>query len=210
MRKHRLLYALALLTCGLLAFAWAEQRPRHQASPQRPPAGNLQASSPEQNKAVVRRVFDELFSQGRYESIGQIYARECPVHTGNKLQRLDESIAEGKGWRRAAPDLRMSVDQISASGDMVHVAWTATGTHTGAGNGARPTGKRIAMRGNSDFRVVNGRIVEVWNHYDRDGLYRQVGVNPRVGELYEKLQELRLAFGRIFAGDQADSPSAQP
>ena len=207
MRKHRVLYALALLTCGVLAFAWAGQRPRYQ---QRPPAGQVQSGSPAQNQAVVRRVFDELFSQGRYGEIWQVYARQCPVHTGNKLQSLEESIAEGKGWRQAAPDLRMTVDSMSASGDMVHVAWTGTANHTGFGNGAKPTGKHIVIHGNSDFKVVNGRIVEVWNHYDRDGLYRQVGVNPRVADLFLDLQSLALGFHRIFAGDSADQAAGQP
>src|SRR5262249_55217996 len=84
--------------------------------------------------------------------------------------------------KAGAPDLRMTADQMSVQGNIVTVQWTAQGTHTGRGNGLmKPTGKRIFMHGSSRFRVVNGKIAEVWNEYDCDEIFRQLGVNPTVG-----------------------------
>jgi predicted ester cyclase len=145
---------------------------------------------PEQGKVVVRRVFDDLLSQGRYELIDTIYTRDCAVHSGSKGSRLEEAVAEGKGWRDAAPDLRVTIGEMSTRGDKVLVSWTAMGTQTGQGNGLRPSGKHFVIHGRSEFRVVNGRIGEVWNHWSREDLYRQIGVNPKLGRLFDKVLEL--------------------
>jgi len=160
-----------------------------------------QANSPEQHKAVVNHVFEELFSQGRYEMISQVYAPNCVVHEGNKTQTINEAVAEGKGFRESAPDLRMKADRMVVNGDIVTADWTANGTHTGQSRGVRPTGNHIVMHGTSRFRVANGKIAEVWNNYDRDGLFRQMGVNPKLGHLYDLTQDFIAAVHRFFVND---------
>jgi steroid delta-isomerase-like uncharacterized protein len=148
--------------------------------------GQVQAS-PEHHKAVTRRVFDDLFNSGRYEAISEIYAKDCVVHHNGKTTSLDQAVSEGKGWRSASPDLRMTPDEMSVQGDIVTVSWTAKGTHTGKGNGlVRPTGKHILVHGVSRFRLVNGKIAEVWNNYDRNDIFRQLGVSPTMAFLYDK------------------------
>jgi predicted ester cyclase len=131
----------------------------------------------EQSKVPVRQLFDDLFTRGRYELLGQVFANRCPVHFGGGTVGLQQAVAEGKGWRSAAPDLVMSINQISVSGNMVTCTWTAKGTHTGQGNGLKPTGRKISMSSRSQFKVVNGRIVESWNEEYRSELFRQLGIS---------------------------------
>jgi predicted ester cyclase len=228
MRKQAVAALFLILCCGLV-LALAEQtkssaspalvvsaeqrRPAPQVQPTLPPppAGQVrpgqQAPNPqaqaEQDKAVVRRVFDDLFSRGRYEAIDQIYSRDCSVHHRGQFFTLDQAVTEGKGWRSAAPDLRMTADQMSVQGNIVTVQWTAQGTNTGRGNGLmKPTGKRILIHGSSRFRVLNGKIAEVWNDYDRDEIFRQLGVNPTVGHLFDASQAVWLSVNRFFTGTQ--------
>jgi len=162
----------------------------------------------EKNKAHVRRVFDDLFNGGRYEFIEQIYAKGCPIHFGNRNTRLEQAVAEGKGWKSAAPDLAMTVERIDTERDFVVVDWIARGTNTGKGNGVPATGKKVVIRGNSRFRVANGKIVEVWNNFDHDEIFRQLGVPPKLGELYDGAQDFFYALNYVFAGDKAGT-SAQ-
>ncbi|SRR5258708_21401439 len=168
---------LVLIICGGLTLIYAEQRkpnkPTQQPQTQQPQA----RVSPEQNKVPVRQLYEEMFTRGRYELQGAVFANGCPVHFGNRTVGLQEAVAEGKGWRSAAPDLVMAVNNISTNGDMVIVSWTGTGTHTGQGHGLKPTGKRFTMHGRSQFRVVNGKIVEAWNEEYRPELFRQLGVS---------------------------------
>jgi predicted ester cyclase len=191
MRKFAL-FCLATMVCGALVLGSAGQRTTVSPSgvgPRQAQPGRGQ-TSPEKGKVVARRVFDDLWNQGRYELIDTIYTRDCAVHSGNQRSRLEEAVAEGKGWREAAPDLRMTIGEVSTRGDKVLVSWTAMGTQTGQGNGLRPSGKHFVIHGRSEFRLVNGRIAEVWNHWNRDDLYRQLGVNPRLGRLFDKVLEL--------------------
>jgi predicted ester cyclase len=181
-----------LLTGGLVFVAREHRAP---AQPQ--PAG--QPSSPEQNKAVARRVFDDLFTAGHYEAIDQIYDKSCTVHFGSRTQPLEQSVSEGKGWRSAAPDLVMTGDTVTADGDTVTVNWTAKATHTGQSFGMKPTGKRVVIHGTSKFKFVNGKIVEVWNNEYRDDLFKQLGVPKPAALLYEEVEDLRWGLYQIFS-----------
>ncbi|HEX9222799.1 MAG TPA: ester cyclase [Rugosimonospora sp.] len=209
MRRYRML-VFVLIICGGLTLTVAEQR-----NPQRPAPGPQATpgqgqANPEQNKLVARRVFDDLFTAGRYGEIDQIYDRNCKVHFGNRSESLDQAVAEGKGWRSAAPDLVMTADQITVSGDVVNVVWSARGTHTGQGHGLKPTGKRINVRGRSTFRFANGKIVEASNDDYRPELFRQLGVPPTQAWLYEKGEDIWLAVHHFFSGAEPASASVQP
>jgi hypothetical protein len=99
----------------------------------------------------------------------------------------------------------MTVGRIEVERDFVIVDWVAKGTNTGKGNGVPATGKRILIRGNSRFRVVNGKIAEVWNNFDRDEIFRQLGVPPKLGRAFEGTQDFLYALNQMFLG--APTPS---
>jgi steroid delta-isomerase-like uncharacterized protein len=201
---------LMVMACSMLAFA-ADNTKKPQTTntanqPQKvqnqpvlaPQAKNNLPAVQEQHKVVVRRVFDELFSQGRYESINEIYSPNCIVHNNNQTHRLEEAVAEGKGWRVAAPDLLMTANNMIVNGDFVTVDWTAQGTNSGRGNGMPASGKHIMVRGKSRFHLVNGKIAEVWNQYDRDELFRQAGVPKKVGHLLNMTQDYLWALNSML------------
>ncbi|HYL09615.1 MAG TPA: ester cyclase [Candidatus Acidoferrales bacterium] len=205
MRKLSAL-CLVVLVCSGVAIVSAQKKPATR-QPDKVAPSQRQAASPEQNKVVVRRVFEDLFTHGRYEFIDQIYEKGCPVHFGNRHVRLEDAVSEGKGWRNAAPDLLMTVDHMVAEGDKVTVDWTAKGTHTGKGNGISPTGKHVLIHGRSTFRLANGKIVEVWNTDHRDELFRQLGVSKTQAWLYEKGEDLWLAVRDFFSPAEPASAS---
>src|SRR5262249_10751316 len=185
----------------------SQPAPASQNKPATVPTSHPPVST-EQNKAVVQRGFTDLFNHGRYEAISQLYTPDCVVHHGGKNSRLGESVAEGKGWRMASPDMQMISESSQGNGDFVMVQWTVQGTHTGHGNGLQPSGKRFMLHGSSRFRLLNGKISEVWNEYDRDNLFRQLGVSPKVGNLYIMGQEFLLAMDRFFTTSDQGGTSA--
>jgi len=201
----RTMNALCIFVIGLTLPVAAQRKPTTEQPIQKfPEQRGPQLQETAQNKAVVRQVFDDLFTRGRYEMVGKIYSSDCIVHHNNRQYRLEESVAEGKGWRSASPDLQMVPEEMTTQGNMVTVTWIARGTHTGKGNGLiKPTGKHIQVRGSSTFRVVNGKIVEVWNNFDRNEVFRQLGVSPTMTFLYDETEGLRLAFNRMLSGPPA-------
>lgn len=60
----------------------------------------------------------------------------------------------------------MTTVLLVAEGDLVTVVWTATGTNTGQGNGLPATGKKVAGRGITVWRIVDGKIREEWSEFD--------------------------------------------
>ena len=130
-----------------------------------------------QNQAPVRMYFEEILSRRRYELIDEVFNPIGLAHFGNRIIRREEGIAEMKAWRVAAPDHRATINEVTEIGDMVHVAWTVRGTHTGPGFTVKPTGKLVVVRGRSRFRILNGKIMESWSEEYRPELLRQLGVS---------------------------------
>jgi predicted ester cyclase len=132
----------------------------------------------EKNNTIVRRVFTEIFSQGKYQVLAELYARDFVNHGTAKAMGFDENQADIQGWRAAFPDLELIVEREIAEGDLVTVMWRGRGTNTGSGNGLNATGKKAEGRGISIFRVVDGKIKEEWTEYSELFLMRQLGLFP--------------------------------
>ena len=137
-------------------------------------AGSLQ----EGNKAVARRVFDEIFNQGKFQVAHEIYAPDFVNHGVKSSVGLKEDQDAARGWKDAFPDLKMVVVLTVAEGDLVTVVWTGSGTNTGQGNGLPATGKKFEARGITVWRIVDGKIREEWSEFDNLRLMQQLGLTP--------------------------------
>ncbi len=144
------------------------------ATPAQSQAASLptESSQQEKNKAVARRVFDEIFNQGRFQVADEIYAPDFRNHGARRTIDLQTDQAWVHAEKKAFPDLRISVQQMVAEGDKVAVLWTFQGTHTGSGyEGLPATGTRVEVRGMTIWRIVDGRIVEEWSSFSETGAY---------------------------------------
>jgi predicted ester cyclase len=190
------------VVCGGLTLTSGQQRKLPAVVPnpgQQQPQVRPQPARLEANKVPVHQLFEEMFSQGRYDLQDQVFSRDCKVHFGNSRHvSLEQAMAEGKGWRSASPDLRMTINSLTVNGDMVNVEWTATGTHTGNGHGLKATGKPINMRGRSSFRFANGKIVEAWNEEYRTELFRQLGVSKTQAFMFFATEKVVAALDPVI------------
>jgi len=126
------------------------------------------------NKAVARRVFEEIFNQGKFEVADEIYSPDFGNHGLHRTADLREDQAAVHREKRAFPDLHMSVDTMVAEGDLVTVIWTFRGTHDGPGYGLPPTGARIELRGITVWRIVDGKIRDEWTAFNELQIVRQI------------------------------------
>jgi steroid delta-isomerase-like uncharacterized protein len=142
-------------------------------------AGSLFASSlPEQNKAIARRAFEEILSQGHYELAAQLYAKDFVNHGIHRNATLEEDQAALKGWHQAFSDVAMLPQKLIAEGDLVAIYWIAHGTNTGTGNGLPATGKKAELAGITIWRIVDGKIKEEWSAFDQLSMMQQLGLLP--------------------------------
>jgi predicted ester cyclase len=126
-----------------------------------------EASVLEQNKAVVRRLVDEVMNAGRLEVVDELYSpRLAPA----AKQWIAPFLA-------SFPDARMEVVDLIAEGDQVVGRFTCSGTHLGEWLGYAPTGRRFeAVDEVSIFRFDQGRIVDAWGIEDTLGRLEQLGL----------------------------------
>ena len=136
-------------------------------------AGDI--ATTEKNKAVAKRVFDEIFNQKRTGAADEIYAPDFVNHGLHRDISLAEDQAYARSEVKAFPDLKITVDAMVAEGDYVTVLWTFRGTHTAWGyGGLPPTGARIEIRGITIWRVIDGKIHEEWTAFNELAAYMEV------------------------------------
>jgi steroid delta-isomerase-like uncharacterized protein len=142
-------------------------------------SGLLFASSvPEENKAIARRAFEEILSQGHFELAEQLYAKDFVNHGIHRDASLEEDQAALKGWHQAFSDIAIVPEKLIAEGDLVSIYWIARGTNTGTGNGLPATGKKAELSGITIWRIVDGKIKEEWSAFDQLSMMQQLGLLP--------------------------------
>ena len=87
----------------------------------------------------------------------------------------EEFAAFADKIRNAFPDTDIQVEDAFGIGDRVAVRWSATMTHKGTGLGVPATNKRVVITGMSIARIVDGKIVEGWDNWDRLAMLEQIG-----------------------------------
>ena len=158
-----------------MAFAFLILAPALAAIASTPaPPVTTSASQLEINKAVARRVFEEIFNRGKFQVADEIYARDFVNHGLHRDASLEEDQAAALWEKQALPDLRMTIDLMVAEGDLVTVVWRARGTNTAAASPLPATGVKVELKGITVWRIVDGRIREEWTAFDLLRVVRQV------------------------------------
>jgi steroid delta-isomerase-like uncharacterized protein len=130
--------------------------------------------------SLVRRIFDQAFSQRDLAVVGELVAADGLTHAlslampGSRMG-LKRLIAT---FRAAFPDLRCTVEDEISEGDKFAAHWTMRGTHKGSFLGNPPTGRSIVVQGIIFARTADGRIVEDWILADQMGMLQQLGIVP--------------------------------
>ncbi len=139
--------------------------------------------SVENNIAVVRRWFDEVWNQGKLETVHELMAEDAVAYGlaehGRTVRGRNEFLDFATHIKSAFPDARITLDDIFGAGDKVVVRFSATMTHTGDGLGVPPTNNQVRLTGITINRLSNGKLVEGWNVWDQAAMLHQIGIYPR-------------------------------
>jgi len=138
----------------------------------------------ENNKAVLRRHFEEVLNQGHLDVIDEIYTEsyvlDAPVQPdgGTAAQSLtkgrDGLRKRATAFRTAFPDIHFTLNSVIAEGDMVSVHYTFRGTQRGPFLGVAPAGNVIDISGILIARLVNHQIDSAWSVFDSGQLLHQL------------------------------------
>lgn len=122
----------------------------------------------EANKAVVRRMIDEVVNQGRLDVADDLFSPEISAQAKQAFEY----------FRSAFPDWREDIEELVAEGNRVAARFKCSGTHRGDFMGMPPTGKRMEVTEVYFLTVVGGKIVDYVGVEDNLGRLQQLGLSP--------------------------------
>jgi steroid delta-isomerase-like uncharacterized protein len=137
----------------------------------------------EENKAITRRYFEEIWNHGNLNVIPELIAanhvHHDPANPGSSGPDGTKQLVSM--YRAAFPDAHFTLEDQIVEENKVVTRWTARGTQQGELMGIGPTNKTITITGIDIHRIVNGKIEEHWSNWDTLGLLQQLGVVPPPG-----------------------------
>jgi steroid delta-isomerase-like uncharacterized protein len=139
----------------------------------------------EHNKAIVRRLVEELWNKGNLSVADELFAPNYEHHDASTLDFGRGPESEKKRatlYRTAFPDIQLTMEEVIAEGEIVMTRWSCRGTHKGDLSGIAPTGKQINISGVTIARLANGKMAESWVNWDALGLMQQLGVVPELAK----------------------------
>jgi predicted ester cyclase len=149
-------------------------------TPQPPAPASATPTSPDENKALMRRFIEEVWNKGNLQVADEIFH---PAATSPSAPQLPPGPAGvriiAEMFRSAFPDFRMTIEDLIAEEDIVVARFTQGGTHRGTFMGAAPTGRQVQFTEIGILRVAGGKVVESWYETDMLSLYQQVGLIPQ-------------------------------
>jgi steroid delta-isomerase-like uncharacterized protein len=141
----------------------------------------------ERNKSLVRREFEEMFSQGgNLDTAAELYAPEYVLHEPafGEVRGVEAARRFAATYRQAFPNLQTTIEDQVAEGDRVVSRFSASGTHQGETQDFGPaTGNHVELTGITIDRFTDGKIVEEWTNFDALGLLQQIGLIPEMEEM---------------------------
>jgi steroid delta-isomerase-like uncharacterized protein len=144
--------------------------------------------SAEENKAVLRRwieAYNERDLQAEADVLAPDYVAHVPAAPG-PLEGLEAWRQFSGSFAEAFPDIRLTIEDIMAEGDMVAARVAFRGTHRGEFQAIPPTGKEVNFTAMEINRVVEGKVEEHWVELDLLGLMQQLGAIPEPGHSSEE------------------------
>ncbi len=136
--------------------------------------------STKDNKALIRRFYEEVFNKKNLAAIDDFFAPGHVDHT------LPPGLPVGpEGTKQAIamtltafPDLHLTIEDMIAEGDKVVTWFTTHGTQRGALGDIPPTGKQVTVSTIEITRIAGGKIVEDSGLDDRLGMLQQLARKP--------------------------------
>jgi len=135
----------------------------------------------EENKALLRRWFDEVWNNGRADAINEMFDEDGIAHglsddAANPIRGPRDFRPFHAVFREAFPNMEIVIEDMVAEGDKVAARCSVRAKHEGGFMGRAATQAPVDFNGMTIVRIDNGKIVEAWNNFDFMTLHKQVGL----------------------------------
>jgi len=133
----------------------------------------------ERRAHVVRRAVEEIWNQGDLGLADVLFAPGYVNHGGliPDLVCGPEAIKASVAlYRTAFPGFHITVEALTAAGEMVDLQWAARSAPVDGRHRAAPASGGGMLRGTTRGRLVANQIAESWTTWDHLGVLRRLGI----------------------------------
>ena len=134
--------------------------------------------SVEENIALMRRWFKEVWNEGRIQTVHELMSESVigigQDRPGVEIHGRTEFVGLVNRLRGAFPDIKITIEDAFGADDKVTIRWSAVMTHTGDQLGMPATNKKVQVSGISVAQIENGQIIRGWDNWDELGLMQQL------------------------------------
>jgi predicted ester cyclase len=136
----------------------------------------------ESNKALARRLYEEVISRGDLTAVDDLVSAHFVEHNVLPVPPGRESFKSFVTMLHTAfTGLAFTIEDLITEGDKVVVRGNVRGTHTGTFRGIAPTGKPVHWTAIHILRMHDGQFTERWVEVDMLGLLQQLGAISEIG-----------------------------
>ena len=128
------------------------------------------------NKAVVRRMFDQVINQGQLNLVDELFDSGFETTTPQGVLDREGFKQFVVSWRAAFSDIHCDVVDLIAEDDQVAWAVRATGTHDGEFMGIPATGRHVDFNSLNIAEFRDGKAYRHTVMMDMPTLMAQLGV----------------------------------
>ena len=134
-------------------------------------------------EAIVRCYYDEIFRAGTLNraAIERYFAADFVAHD------LPLGLCGRAGYTQFVSMLATSFRELTpiaacdlfSCGDKVVARWSSSGMHSAEFMGIPASGRRVTLKGIDLFRLVEGKIADLWQEIDIMGILQQISAPPQ-------------------------------
>ena len=129
-------------------------------------------SSEARNKATMHRFIEEVYNQGNMDAFDEVIAENCIIHINEKtVESLETAKRQIRMITSMYRDIRVTIDDTIAEGDLVAMRTTFKGIF-------RRNGNEMTLPSITISRFKDGKMIEIWRAFDNTNIFRQLGINP--------------------------------
>ena len=128
--------------------------------------------SSEANKALARRIVEEMWNTKNLKVVEEVYSPEF----GDGHEATKQFVT---AHLTVFPDLHITIQDQIAENDLVATRYVMRGTHQAEFANIPPTGNPFTVTGIEMHRFADGKLIDLWNVVDLLGMLQQLGAIPK-------------------------------
>jgi predicted ester cyclase len=137
--------------------------------------------SVEENKAILRRLMEEVWNEGNLDIVPDLISPEFSMSapSGPPIRGPEGFRQSVAYWRSILPDLHFATDEVVGEEDRLAARFTTTGTFEGRYEEYEPTGRQIKYAEAAFLSFKGGKLLEQSVFVDWLDFFRQMGIKPQ-------------------------------